>query len=115
MSNRDKELERLQRIRNQQLQARDPLKKERKKQDHITHQFKSREKYTVSQGMKEVKHKWKGLMIGLIVGLAIWIGLAAFVQTSWVDLAGIIAIVICPLLGFILGSSFDWRDELRDI
>lgn len=115
MSYQDKESERIQRIRSQQLQARDPLKKERKKQDHITRQFKSRQKYTASQGMADVKHKWKGLMIGLIIGLSVWIGLAAFVQASWVDLAGIAAVVICPILGFMFGASFDWRDELRDV
>ena len=115
MNNIDKENERLQRIRSQQLQSRDPLKKERKKQDRITHQYQSRQKYSVSQGISDVKHKWKGLMIGIIIGLVVWIILAAFVQAAWVDLVGIVAIVACPILGFMLGSSFDWRDELRDV
>ena len=115
MSNQDKDIERLHRIRSQQLQARDPLKRERKKQDHITHQFKSRQKYTASQGISEVKHKWKGLFIGLILGLIVWIVLAGFVHESWVDLVGIAALVICPLLGFLFGASFDWRDELREL
>jgi hypothetical protein len=115
MSNQNKDIDRFQRIRNQQLQVRDPLKKERKKQDHITRQFKSRQKYSTSQGMSDVKHKWKGLLIGIIVGLTVWIGLASLVQASWIDLAGVFAIVICPILGFIMGSSFDWRDELRDL
>ena len=78
MNNIDKENERLQRIRSQQLQSRDPLKKERKKQDRITHQYQSRQKYYVSQGISDVKHKWKGLRIGIIIGLVVWIILAAF-------------------------------------
>jgi len=115
MSNQKKDFERLLQIRNQQLQARDPLKKERKKQDRITHQFKSRQGYSVSQGVSDVKHKWKGLLIGIIMGLVIWIVLATLVHASWADLAGLGAIVICPILGFMLGTSFDWRDELRDL
>jgi hypothetical protein len=41
--------------------------------------------------------------------------LVAFVKADWVDLAGVLAVLVCPSLGFIFGASFDWRDELRDV
>lgn len=115
MSNQNKESERLRRLRDQQLRTRDPKKGQRKISGRVSGQFKSRQKYTVKDGVKDVPHKWKGLLIGLIAGVLVWVLLVALVDADWVDMAGILAVLGLPILGFIFGSSFDWRDELRDV
>ena len=115
MSNQNKEIERLQRLRDRQLQARDPLKKERKKQGHITRQFKSRKGYTFGTASNDIGYKVKGALIGIFVAVLLWIILSIFIKESWVDLVGLFAVISFPLIGFILGSSFDWRDKLRDL
>jgi hypothetical protein len=114
MANSDKELERLKRLREQQLAARDPGKKQREVQRHVTAQYRARKKVTVGELWGDVSHKIRGIIIGLFLGLIAWILLAIFVDSNWVDVAGILAVVIFPIFGILIGSSLDWRDEMRD-
>ena len=115
MSNSSNDSERLRRIREQQLQARDPQKKQRKIQGRVSSQYRSRQKYTVKDGVRDIHHKWKGLFIGLFIGVIIWVLLVAFVEKTWVDLVGILAVLAFAIIGFIYGSSLDWRDDIRDV
>jgi len=115
MSNQDKEIRRLQELRKRQLQTRDPHKKQRRLQQDISQTFKSRKNYTLADGVSDLSHKIKGFIIGIIIGMVAAILLWAFVQAAWADLIGILAILLFAALGLLLGSSFDWRDNLRDL
>ena len=109
------ESERLRRLREKQLQTRDPQKKQRKISGRVSNQYKSRAKYSTSTAMADMPHKWKGLFGGFVLGVLIWVGLIAFVKADWVDTVGLLAAVLLPMLGFLFGASFDWRDGLRDV
>jgi Flp pilus assembly protein TadB len=108
------ELERLKRLREQQLRDRDPLKKQRKVQRTVTRKYRARKNETLGELIAGVSHKLKGLIVGLFLGLLIWFLLALVFQETWVDLAGILAVVFLPALGVLFGGAFDTRDNLRD-
>ena len=113
MSNQN-ESDRLRRIREQQLRARDPQKGQRKISNRVSSQYKTRKKYTSSTAMSDIPHKWKGLFGGAILGVLVWVGLIVFVNADWVDTVGLVVAFLLPALGFLFGASFDWRDDLRD-
>ncbi len=118
MSRRDDDVERLMRIRDRQLQARDPKKKDHKMHQRIAKRHTKRNAYTPRQLLREmvsdIPHKWQGVILGVLIGTAIDIGLALFVQAAWVTLVGIAILVILPILGFTFGGVLDWRKELED-
>ncbi len=114
MGSQDNESDRLRRLRERQIQARDPQKKQRKIQGRVAGQYQKRRNYTMADGVADLPHKWKGLIIGAIIGLLAAILISLLVTASWGIWLGLLAMIISPLLGFLFGMSFDWRDDLRD-
>jgi hypothetical protein len=118
MSYTENEQERLKRLRDQQIQARDPKKKERQLSRRITARNKAlheQEKHFYRAAAKDVSHKARGIYIGAVVGLVVMILLALFVEGKSVNLISILAIPFFISLGFLIGASLDWRDDMRDL
>lgn len=118
---RNDELERLKRLREQQIQARDPKAKEKKTQAKVTaRRRKLRRKNTSFQYMMrdilgDMSYKFWGVIIGVVLGTIISIVLALFMEDIvMVTVLGLLATLILALVGFVLGSSFDWRAEVTD-
>ncbi len=116
MNNHESEQERLKRIRDQQIRARDPQIKERQTSRRISHQQtrKRQNESFFKDAVKDVPHRVKGLYIGALLGLIILLVLPYFVEGRTATVVGIAAIPILMGLGFFYGSSFDWRDDIRD-
>jgi hypothetical protein len=112
----ESEQERLKRIREQQIRARDPQTKERKISRQVsTQQQKKRQNESFFRdALKDVSHKAKGVYIGALLGLIVLLVLPYFVEGSMATTLGILAIPVLMLLGFIYGASFDWRDEINE-
>jgi hypothetical protein len=116
MGSGNDEVERLKRLRDQQLKARDPHKKQQKLQHGISTRYReSREPFSFAKIWQEVDHKWRGLLIGGFLGFVILIILPNFVESAWTELIGIGAIFFLMLIGFAIGQAADARDELRDL
>jgi hypothetical protein len=116
MGDKNDELRRLKRIRDQQIRARDPSVKQKKLQRTIaTKRRKSVRKFSFLDILREVPHKIKGPIIGAVVGLLIFLFLPYFVETSWIDFVGIGAIIFLTMLGFFLGQALDARDSLKEL
>ena len=109
------ESERLRRLREQQLKARDPHKKQRHFQRTVSSRYRSRNTTTIGDMWGDVAHKWRGAIYGIVLGIVVWILLAIFFQEAWTDIVGILALVIFAIAGLAVGSSFDWRDNIRDL
>ena len=119
MSNQDDDLERLIRLRERQIQARDPKAKEREIQRKVTaRRRKLRRKVTIQEMFQDmvgdIPYKLWGILIGTAIGIIISIVLALTVEASWAPLVGLASTVVLALIGFVLGHSLDWRDEMRD-
>jgi hypothetical protein len=116
MGKRDDEVERLIRLRDQQLRARDPKKKDRKLQHNIARRYRSsREPFSLTKLWTDVEKKWRGMILGAFLGFVILIVLPYFVKTKWVELIGIAVVLFITLVGFAIGQAADARDELQDL
>ena len=116
MSKEDRELERLKRIRDRQLRARDPQVKQRKIQHNIAaKRRKSVRKFSLREIWADIPHKVKGTFMGAVIGLAVSIVLPMFVEANWVDIAGIAAILVLGIMGFFFGQASDTRDSLNKL
>jgi hypothetical protein len=113
MGNYD-EQERLRRLRQQQLAARDPLAKERKVSQKVATRRKTTYKQTTIKDMrKAMGHKWRGLITGAVFGFIVFAIIAHFFSDGVYQLAGFMAIFFFAFFGFMVGSSFDWRDDIK--
>lgn len=116
MSYEESEQEKLRRLRDQQIRARDPQIKERHISRRITSQQakKRRNENFIKDSVKDVSHKAKGVYVGALVGLIVLLALPYFVEGKIATVIGIASIPFLMALGFLYGASFDWRDEIRD-
>ena len=114
MSYQDKERERLQRLRDRQLSARNPRKSDDRLMRQVARRGRRRQKkVTFGEMLRDLPHKWRGLFIGIVAGMLLWIVLDFLAEGVWVDAAGVLAIVFLAFFGFVMGRAFDVRDELR--
>jgi VIT1/CCC1 family predicted Fe2+/Mn2+ transporter len=110
------EVERLKRLRDQQLRARDPQKKQKQLQHNISKRYRqSREPFSFKKFWQDVDQKWRGLLIGGFLGFLVLVLLPIFVDSAWTELIGIAVILFLMLMGFAIGQAADARDELRDL
>jgi hypothetical protein len=114
MSNQDKERERLARLRDRQLQARNPRKTDQRVMRQVARRRgRKQKKVTFGEMVRDLPHKWRDLFLGIVIGMVIWIVLDAVADGVWVDPVGLLAILFLAILGYVLGQAFDVRDDLR--
>jgi len=110
------EQERLRRIRDRQIQLRDPKKKERKDQRGAAKKHReSVEAFSITKIWTDLPKIIRGTVIGMLVGLVILLVLPYIFQGAWVDYAGFAAVFIFAFLGLIFGQALDARDRLMDV
>ncbi len=120
MSGND-ELERLKRLRERQIQARDPKAKEKKIQATVTARRKHLKKrnvsfqYMMKDMLGDMSYKFWGVIIGAVLGTIISIVLALFIDdVVLVAVLGLAITLILAMVGLIFGGSFDWRADVID-
>jgi hypothetical protein len=109
------EQERLKRLRDKQLTARDPLVKQRHFQQSSSIKEKRMSKpFSFIKAWADIPNVIKMPFYGLLIGTAIifilpgiWISKWAFITTAGLTLALII-------FGVIIGNALDLRDEIKD-
>jgi hypothetical protein len=111
------EVDRLMRLRQQQLKARDPHAKQRAIERKVARRRARTRKQPGSylEVFTDVPRKWQGVVIGILLGMFVWVGLNLWVSASWVDSIGLAAIVGLAIIGFYFGQAVDTRDELREL
>jgi hypothetical protein len=115
MSNQN-EQERLRRIRDRQIQLRDPKIKDRKVQRSVAKKHRdSLETFSITKIWTDLPKIIRGTVIGLLAGLVILLVLPYIFQGAWVDIAGFATVFILAFLGMIFGQALDARDRLKDV
>ncbi len=111
----DDDIKRFQRIRDQQLAARVPSAKRDKyfKEYHARHP--KQKPMTFKEVILVFSNKVRGLFIGVVLGVILWLVLPLFADVPWRNLAGLVAIIFLGGLGTLVGASFDWRDDIRKL
>ncbi|HRQ23896.1 MAG TPA: hypothetical protein PLF42_10770 [Anaerolineales bacterium] len=113
MSNQEQE--RLRRLREEQLQARDPQVKQRKVQRNIsTKEKRMRRSFSLAQAWGDIPHIVKTPLYGLLLGIVIAILLPTFWASPYITLASGGAIIILMIFGLALGNALDVRDNIKD-
>lgn len=116
MSNQSNEVERLKRIRDNQLRARDPQKKVNKTQRHIATRYRqSRKSLTAKSVFADIPKKWAGFVVGLFLGVLVLLLLPLFSDSSSNDFIGIGVMAILAFLGFAIGQAADAKADLEDL
>lgn len=109
MSQRNNEAERLKRLREQQIAARDPLAKE--KAYHARMAARPRPKMTATSVIKDFQLKWSLMFAGGILGAIVAVILSLAVRASWVPLVAFALIAAGLIIGRVMGAVLDWRNE----
>ena len=114
MSNQEQE--RLRKLREQQLQARDTLAKQRKFQKSSSRkEVRMRSKgYSLSDAWKEIPHVVKSPFYGLIAGVILVIVLPSIWDSPNAIVIAGVATVFFIIFGVVLGNALDTRDRLKN-
>jgi len=111
----DQEQDRLKRLRDRQISARDPLVKQRKFQRDISVKEKRmRKPFSLAKAWKDIPHIIKSPFYGLLLGLVVIFVLPVVWVSPYALLAGGFATLIFIVFGLVLGNSLDLRDSIRD-
>lgn len=112
MSNQEQE--RLRRLREQQLQSRDPLTKQRKFQRNISVKEKRmRKPFSLVKAWADIPHTIKAAFYGLILGGGVIFILPASWDSPYAIYAAAGAALLFIIFGLIVGNSLDLRDDIK--
>ena len=121
MSDRNDEVERLMRLREQQIRAREPTAKHKTPQAWGAARRRKLLKrhdsfqYMIKDMLGDMPYKFWGAIIGAVLGTVISIVLAMVLDDIvMVGMLGLVATIVLILVGVIFGHSFDWRAEVID-
>ena len=116
---KEEELQRLMRLRNQQIRTRDPQARARKLHGRISEQQRRRRKRfnltAIWQELGQVKKRWIGAFIGGALGFAAMIILSVTIGSGVALVVGVVAMGVLGFVGFLFGMAFDWRNEISDL
>jgi uncharacterized protein YacL len=115
MSKQNDEVERLRRLRERQLQARDPLSKQRKIDRKVTARRRKQKKSFSFRAMLDMPYQWRGAIIGAVIGMGISIVLTLTLENQWTEVIGLLVVVFLAVLGVVFGQAMDAREELKDL
>ncbi len=113
MSNQEQE--RLKRLREKQLQARDPLVKQRNFQhSSAVKEKRMRKPFSMSKAWKDIPHIIKAPFYALILGVILVFVLPMLWDSPYAVIAAAGATLMFIIFGVVFGSSLDLRDEIKD-
>lgn len=110
------EQERLRRLRDRQLAARDPQTKQRELHHGIARRHRrSRQSFSLRQMWSEIPHMWRDAFYGLLVGVLALALVPSLWDSTWAVPCAAASIPILAILGFFIGRALDTRDEIKDL
>jgi len=106
--------ERLRRLRDQQLRARDPLTKQRRMDKEIARkQRRMREPFSFGGMWRDLPHRLRGAFVGGLIGLAVLLIAPSLIEAPWGLCLGAFALPFAALVGFLLGRYDDSMEDIK--
>ncbi|HEY70001.1 MAG TPA: hypothetical protein G4O08_05390 [Anaerolineae bacterium] len=116
MTNNRSEVERLKKLRERQLAARDPHKKQRKLQQTVTRKYRrATEPFSLGRMWDQTPSIWKGTLFGMSFGVIAILILPLFMDPVLAVTVGVIVLVVATIFGLLLGRAVDARDNIQDL
>jgi hypothetical protein len=102
----------LQRIRDRQLELRDPKAKERKIQHKVAARYKPQQA-NLADAIGEIPGKWLGTILGGLLGvlLGVLLDLVVVSDDWWMRYVPYVIAFAGLALGRMLGAILDWQEE----
>ena len=115
MSEQNDEIERIKRIRDRQLQLRDPRARERKVQHNAAARYRP-QKLTLAGAIQEMPGKWLGMIVGGLAGVLLGVLCDLLVATGewWMRYVPYVIAFAGLAIGRTLGAVLDWHEEDHD-
>ncbi|OGT28667.1 MAG: hypothetical protein A2Z17_00500 [Gammaproteobacteria bacterium RBG_16_66_13] len=108
------EQERLRRLRDQQLRARDPLSKQRRMDKEISQKRRRmRETFSFGGMWRDLPHRLRGAFVGGLIGLGVLLVAPSLIAAPWGLCLGGFALPFAALVGFLLGRYDDSMDDIK--
>jgi len=112
MGKNEDEIRRLQRLRDEQLQARDPQAKARTRNQRLATKHRwVKKKTSVWEIIRDFPAKWYYMLIGLLITFPAAVLLNVLVNAPWTLTVGGVIVLFGVVAGRVIGAVFDWRDE----
>ena len=105
------EIERIERIRERQLRARDPKAYDKKIMRHVSAGYRKKSQLTFRDVLRDIPGKWWGMLCGGIFGLVVAVLVNVALEASWAKYLGYLIVFACVVIGRLLGTVLDWREE----
>ncbi|OGN75986.1 MAG: hypothetical protein A2X25_02260 [Chloroflexi bacterium GWB2_49_20] len=117
MPQTDSEQERLKRLRDNQLAARDPQVKQRQLQQVYIHKSKNQQGQHVSfrSVWADIPHIFKSPFYGFLLGLMVLWGLPQVWISRFAVPGGFVCMFVFFIIGLVIGHALDVRDNIRDL
>jgi hypothetical protein len=115
MSQQNDEIERIRRIRDRQLQLRDPRAREHKVQRKAAARYKP-QKLSLGSAIQEVPGKWLGTVGGGLLGVLLGVLFDLLVASGewWIRYVPYVIAFAGLALGRMLGAILDWQEGDHD-
>lgn len=112
----ESEQDRLRRLRDRQIAARDPQVKQQRIHGKIARKQRSSvEAFSLGRILSEIPNMWKGAFLGFLVGV-LGVAVIPLVWSSpWALPCAAALTVILAIFGLIVGRAADTRDSLKDL
>ena len=110
MSRQSDELERIKRIRDQQLAARDPHARDRAVQAKVRARRQVK-KLTFKNLLADFAAKWTWMVTGGVIGAVLAIVVNLVFKATWAEYVGYGLVLFGIVVGRVLGAVRDWGDE----
>jgi hypothetical protein len=109
------EVDRIRRIRDRQIQRRDPQIQQKKLQKNIAQRRRSRmETFDIMRIFSDLPKLITGTLVGMLIGLLVMLILPYVIKADWVNYLSIGILVFTTFMGAAFGRAIDARDSLRD-
>ena len=109
------EQDRLRRLREKQLNARDPLVKQRQFQrSSAVKEVRMRKPFSLKKAWDDIPHIIKTPFYGLLLGVLVMVILPSIWASKWAALTAGGLTLFFIILGIVVGNSLDIRDNIRD-
>lgn len=110
------EQERLIRLREKQLGARDPLVKQKNFQRQAAEKERKKDYgLTPKQMWDTIPHIWRGMIYAVILGIVAFVVVPLFWNSPLTVPVIVVGTLVAVAMGAVIGNALDTRDNIKDI